>query len=467
MELIFRFSTNFLLGMFTVLMYRKIIADNAMKWLCKLSAPLCFAIWMLISYNIIPEPFRSILGIVIIGAVLWLWRRKLNIAVLILAFLFGQFVRAVSLFVAAIVGYLLHLQTNQEAAPLFLLADVILYFAAYKILRFKKTITYIESVEIKGIIFAATGIILSFIGIQHLNYNQIQEYNYPLFWAIVLSLIFLIIALTLLIIFFARNHNKQRKFEAKQQKLEEQYDELVAKDHDNNSVIPAFRQWLSQMQQQGTTIENNTELNAMYEMAKEISIDFSDRDTQTALNIFNVPQEWSALYHCIKAISLECRQKHIEVSIQNKVDKKGWDKLSVSKVDFIRLVGNLFSNAKKELSKMDAPGKIVTVLFRDKYDAFELDIHDNAPAFPIEILQRLGQRGNSTNGTGNGYAEIFEFLRKYKASLRIYESSGGTDCYKRINVKLDGQSQVAIYTDSRHDTLSNALEDTMIDVYSY
>ena len=91
---------------------------------------------------------------------------------------------------------------------------------------------------------------------------------------------------------------------------------------------------------------------------------------------------------------------------------------------------------------------------------FTVGVFDNAHEFPIPILAKLGERGNSTNYSGNGYAEIFEFLAESGASLVIIEQLADNIPAKTVQVMFDGREDVVIRTAYRFEELKTALDGT-------
>lgn len=86
----------------------------------------------------------------------------------------------------------------------------------------------------------------------------------------------------------------------------------------------------------------------------------------------------------------------------------------------------------------DKKTKEVRILFKDDEQFFELEITDHADAFNKDILEKLGHRKNSINGTGDGYAEIFASLEEVNASFGIKEWRISEGVYgKAVSVIFD------------------------------
>ena len=77
----------------------------------------------------------------------------------------------------------------------------------------------------------------------------------------------------------------------------------------------------------------------------------------------------------------------------------------------------------------------------------ELDIFDNGDEIPFSILEKFGERGLTTGGTGNGLADIAEMLKDYKISLVIKENESGSSTYvKGFMLVFDGKNRRELRT---------------------
>lgn len=110
-------------------------------------------------------------------------------------------------------------------------------------------------------------------------------------------------------------------------------------------------------------------------------------------------------------------------------------------------IGNLVANAITAVEKSHAERPEVFCAFgvvAGKH--YEIHIFDSGLDFPAKVLERLGEEGNTTGGSGIGMMSILEASRVAKFSLRIQE---GEPCYpytKKIFVVFDGEGRIEIET---------------------
>jgi len=473
-DIVYRIVSNFLHSAFILILYGKIISGKVITPNCLVVISISFAAYMTASHRYIPEPLRTTLGIILLGLLLWAWRKRPNWTGLVLAFLCGYVAWIISAFITATICSII-LETTEESIVetlISLITQFASYLAAYKLVRIKNGIPYINEIEIKIIVFSATGTLLSVWGIHHLHFNRTREVNLPLFATGIAALAFVALGSGLLIVYLTRRHREKLDLEKRQRMLEEENQSLEDLQQKYRTLVPvmgAFSGELLEQLAQGkvgddvaSTDQINSRISTLNQMAMEISEEFAIDRLDILTNSFQLPETWRPLQMVIQKSLAECYQKDIDTFIQNRTNQ--WEALSVSKTKFIRLVGNVLSNALKELDKTESNNKQILIKFFDDDGAFVFEVLDTAHAFSIDILVKLGQRGNSTNGTGNGYAEIFAFLAESKASLVISEWVKSTCHVKTVSVVFDDKTQVVVKSAYRYDELKIALKGSVFEV---
>lgn len=115
--------------------------------------------------------------------------------------------------------------------------------------------------------------------------------------------------------------------------------------------------------------------------------------------------------------------------------------IGISVTEFMRMLNDLLKNAVKAiLSSDNTHRELLLIMGEAGNDCFEIRLYDSGVPFPPKILEHLGERGNTTDGTGNGIADTVETLRHYRASFVIEPIESGTDIYtKCIHIAFDEQ----------------------------
>ena len=112
----------------------------------------------------------------------------------------------------------------------------------------------------------------------------------------------------------------------------------------------------------------------------------------------------------------------------------------IKELDFLRLIGDLVRNAFRAIEKSEkAKGNILLVIGCID-DIFQVDIYDDGAPFPLFILNEFGKRGNTQGGTGNGIADMLDFLEQHKATYQLTEYGEGATFSKGISIIWNGKN---------------------------
>ena len=143
----------------------------------------------------------------------------------------------------------------------------------------------------------------------------------------------------------------------------------------------------------------------------------------------------------------QCRQQEIsfEVMIPEMIDTYVSD-IGIGEAELLRVINDLVKNAVTAINKNDGEVReILLILAVGPSDCLELCVYDSGVPFPDFILERFGERGNTTTGTGNGLADTVNTLRTYDASIEIEAIDPGTDIYtKCVRICFDGKNEIHI-----------------------
>lgn len=142
---------------------------------------------------------------------------------------------------------------------------------------------------------------------------------------------------------------------------------------------------------------------------------------------------------------IECSEQDIEldVFVSAQIDKD-MKRLDVSDGEITRLLGDLLRNAIHAVE--DLSNKMILLLIaRDENGCVLIRIYDSGIPFPDHILERFGERGNTTWGTGNGLADLMETVNRVQASIEINTEMAPEDVFtKEISICFDGKGNVNI-----------------------
>jgi len=463
-----------MLGMFIFLSYRKIISVKSKNFFFAVGLALIFAVYMVFAHTCIREPIRIIIGVLILGCLLWGRVRSVNLAALVLAFLWGYSAWIISAGISAmLLGVLLNMTQNKIYWNAVLFIQAATYLLCYKSIRLKRGLPSIDEFEVKGIIFAITGIVLAFFGTYHVTRHQLYEYNRSLFHAAFASLIIVALTGVFLITLFSKRYHERKEGEMYRLALEKDNSELSAKHHRFRAIAKSTSGLHLALINEVKTATNHDSIEKLpavcryLDIAKQVGVEFSEElilaDFVKEVRGFILPEDWLLLKASVAAVIQACEHRGFSIFAHNAATT--WEQIKTPKIKLVRLVDNLTSNAMKELEKTATDDKALQIyFFNDGDGVFTIEITDTAHEFPVQILANLGKRSNSTNGTGNGYAEVFEFLAETGASLRITERVEAGNPKKTIRVAFDDKERVVIRTEHRYEILRKELGDSRVEL---
>lgn len=115
--------------------------------------------------------------------------------------------------------------------------------------------------------------------------------------------------------------------------------------------------------------------------------------------------------------------------------------IGISVTEFMRMLNDLLKNAVKAILSSENEHRELLLIMGDAgADCFEIRLYDSGVPFPPVILEHMGERGNTTDGTGNGLADTIETLGHYHASFAIESIEPGADIYtKCVHIAFDGR----------------------------
>lgn len=136
---------------------------------------------------------------------------------------------------------------------------------------------------------------------------------------------------------------------------------------------------------------------------------------------------------------IECGDQDIEmeVFVSEQIDED-MKRLDIGDGEITRLLGDLLRNAIHAVK--DLSNKMILLLIaHDENGCVLIRIYDSGVPFPDQILERFGERGNTTWGTGNGIADMMETVNRVHASIEInMEMDPGDVFTKELSICFDG-----------------------------
>lgn len=130
---------------------------------------------------------------------------------------------------------------------------------------------------------------------------------------------------------------------------------------------------------------------------------------------------------------MRCAEQDIsfDVMVPAPIDRYIQD-IGISVTEFMRILNDLLKNAVKAiLLSENTHRELLLIMGEAEQHCFEVRLYDSGVPFSTRILERLGERGNTTDGTGNGIADTINTLDCYQASFTIEPIESETDIYTK------------------------------------
>ena len=146
----------------------------------------------------------------------------------------------------------------------------------------------------------------------------------------------------------------------------------------------------------------------------------------------------------------ECRLNGIDFNLQLNGNIYQMTNNYITKYELSILLADHIKDAIIAINHSDNINKSIMVRLGKVEECFALYIYDSGVEFPKEVLEKLGKEPITTypdeGGTGMGFMNTFDVLKKYNASLLIESiSKPSKDNYtKVIKIKFDNKKQIYV-----------------------
>lgn len=177
------------------------------------------------------------------------------------------------------------------------------------------------------------------------------------------------------------------------------------------------------------------------EIAKELQT-----QTEVELSKTNIPE----IDNMLKYMQSECVKNKIDFQLQLSGNIHHMINKYVSKENLEILIADHIKNSIIAINHSDNINKSILVRLGIIDGIYSLYIYDSGVEFEIDTLLKLGKIPSTTHkddgGTGMGFMNTFDTLKKYKASMIIKEyGKPGKDNYtKLIIIKFDDKNEYKI-----------------------
>lgn len=244
----------------------------------------------------------------------------------------------------------------------------------------------------------------------------------------------IILLLYLTMIFTAFMLLQHNRLTAKQQAIEEDNRQMSQRLHRSKDVLGVVSQVVASEEHIDPKLRKeladfcDDEMNEMQDRALGVNL-IGD----TGIELVNV---------MLQKQMMHCADLNISFDVMIPAPVDGYiQNIGISVTEFMRMLNDLLKNAVKAILSSENEHRELLLIMGDAgADCFEIRLYDSGVPFPPVILEHMGERGNTTDGTGNGLADTIETLGHYHASFAIEPIEPGADIYtKCVHIAFDGR----------------------------
>ncbi len=145
---------------------------------------------------------------------------------------------------------------------------------------------------------------------------------------------------------------------------------------------------------------------------------------------------------------MECARKNIVMDVfVSEPIVHDMQELKIAQLQMHNIMGDMIRNAIRAIERENKTDGKVLVIIGKKETGMEIVVYDNGQMIPELVLEKFGERGVTTGGTGNGLADLVDLLDTYDGSLVIEEKDASSSAYtKGIHLVFDGKCRRELYT---------------------
>jgi len=457
---IYRFLIDLIVA-FSLLNFYSRIQSKYIRKIGFYVIPIMYPIYRFLIKGLMIEPLQIFTSFLFIGIMLTIFEKKTSWIIFATAFLMTSILNLFAMLMAVITIAILRIESDFISIIVFLTWSISVLIAVILLDKYKKislsTYTkHLESILVRKIGFIiGLLVILLYTFFMILPTTGIMNYDFTIsliIWGITTILVLLIIFLTHFLVSHMNDERKKQllleqdneRLNQEQLAIEEQLTELkqvemslqkhlgdvTSNYHNYKYAIPVLMNMQHKLIEEITKFSeynHDARMNLVKNYTDQIRIlSFEINDEFVADHIkseiigLNIPNDWLKLTSLLETLMQNAQNKGIYLSVYNYTTL--WNDLNISDVVFIRLLSNLVDNAIKESCKLpESQRGEVQIIFKEEEGYFCFDVRDGANEFEVSILKNLGIRKNSTNKTGDGYAEIMLDLKQTQASFIIKE----------------------------------------------
>lgn len=400
---------------------------------------------------------NSIICLVILLALIFskYIRKDLGYSVLIimvsLSINYSAFI--ISTAISFVPNVILNIKNNYISLLTIIIIYTVLITLFFKVKRLKQGFLFLQRKldnEYFDVLILNVSIIILFSFILLGNYNEETIDNFGFVFIVVSIIMFITIQKSLQLYYKQKlliqdlNETKE-DLEEKKQEIEQLEKENLNFSKTSHSI--AHKQKALEYKLNELMLKNEIadEIN-IKERIKNISKELNNQTVVVELSKTNIPE----IDDMLKYMQAKCIENKIDFQLQLNGNIHHMINHCVTKENLEILLADHIKNAIIAINYSENTNKSILVRLGRIDGVYSLYVYDSGVEFEIDTLLNLGKKPSTTHrdngGTGMGFMNTFDKLKKYKASMRIYEYNKPKDdnFTKLIMIRFDEKNEFKI-----------------------
>ena len=378
-----------------------------------------------------------------------------NILITIISISINYIISVISIVLCYLLNKIIKINNDYINLFIMIIFYIIILYNTFHIKRIKYGISFLQSKEPNEF---ADILVLNISAIILFSIVIIANTNLKLAINVVVSFFIFAIIMVITIQKFLQVYYKQKlliqELNETKEELERTKKELKQVEEENlnfskksHTLAHKQKSLEYKLQQLATKTEISTEeAGEVKDRLKEIEKDLYKETEAVELSKTEIPE----IDDMLKYMQSECIKNKIEFELQLVGNIHYMTNNLISKENLEILLADHIKDAIIAINHTDNINRSILVRLGEIDGIYSLYIYDSGIEFEIETLENLGKKPSTTHadegGTGMGFMNTFDTLRKYKASLTINElSKPNKDNYTKVLIfKFDNKNEFEI-----------------------
>ena len=368
----------------------------------------------------------------------------------------------IAIFIVFLVNLLLQINNDFINLTLMEIIHILLIFIIFKIKKLKYGIRYLQKTskdEYFGILILNICVIILYSIIIFSNLELLLSTR-TLYFAFIIFAIIMFITIQKSLQLYYKQKLLIQDLEETKKELDEKKKEVEELEKENlefskTSHTLAHKQRILEHKIEEISSKSKTEKvlneeeeNNIKATVQEISKKLYTDVKEVELYKTEIPE----IDDILRYTQSECTKNNIEFNVQIRGKIYKMINNVIPKEELQILIADHVKNAIIAINHSENINRSILLQVGKIMSSYEIYVYDSGIEFEKETLENLGKKPSTTHaeegGTGMGFMNTFDTLRKYKASLEIEEiGKPSKDNYTKIlKIKFDGKEEYKVKT---------------------